>query len=60
MSELDVINYNNYQRGRQRASEEMEHPEFDVFSAIASFDFDPPDSNFQRGYLRQLIKSGDV
>ena len=57
---LDVINYNHYQRGRERASEEMKHPDFDVVSAIASFDFDPPDSNFQLGYFRQLIKSREA
>jgi len=47
-----------YHKGRAVAENDVNSPYFDVDQAIASFDFDPPDSNFQRGYLRGLIKSG--
>ena len=47
-----------YHRGREVATNEVDELNFDVDQAIASFDFDPPDSNFQRGYLRGLLKSG--
>tara|TARA_R110000796_G_scaffold40570_1_gene100390 strand:+ start:401 stop:592 length:192 start_codon:yes stop_codon:yes gene_type:complete len=57
MLKPDVTNFNRYQRGREAASEEMEHSDFDVNSAIASFKYDPPDNAFQHGYLRELIKS---
>jgi len=53
-------NLQEYHRGREAATKEVDEPSFDVDQAIASFDGDPPDSPFQRGYLRQLIKSGDA
>jgi hypothetical protein len=58
MLKPDVTNFNRYQRGREAASKEMDHPDFDVNGAIASFEYDPPDNAFQHGYLRELIKSG--
>ena len=51
-------NLQSYYRGRETATKEVDEPSFDVDRAIASFDGDPPDSPFQRGYLRGLIKSG--
>jgi hypothetical protein len=60
MFKPDVINYNRYQRGRETASKEMQHADFDVNAAIASFENDPADSAFQHGYLRQLIKSEEA
>ena len=60
MLKPDVTNFNRYQRGREAASEEMDHPDFDLSAAIASFEDDPADSAFQHGYLRQLIKSGEA
>ena len=50
----------SYHRGREAATNEADGPNFDVNQAIASFDRDPPDSPFQRGYLRGLIKSGSA
>ena len=55
MLKPDVTNFNRYQRGREAASKEMDHPDFDLDAAIASFEGDPADSAFQHGYLRQLI-----
>ena len=55
MLKPDVTNFNHYQRGREVASEEMNHPDFDLDAAIASFEGDPADSAFQHGYLRELI-----
>ena len=47
-----------YHMGREAATSEADLPDFDVDQAIKSFDYDPPDSSFQRGYLRGLLKSG--
>jgi hypothetical protein len=47
-----------YYRGREIAENTANKPYFDVDVAISSFDYDPPDSAFQRGYLRGLIKCG--
>ena len=44
-----------YHRGREVAENQANEPYFDVDVAISSFDYDPPDSAFQRGYLRGLI-----
>ena len=49
---------NLYYAGRDAATLDVDAPSFDVDAAIASFDSDPPDSPFQRGYLRGLLKSG--
>ena len=57
MLKPDVTNFNRYQSGREAASKEMDHPDFDVNVAIAAFEYDPPDNAFQHGYLRELIKS---
>jgi|TARA_R110002110_G_scaffold379151_1_gene589688 hypothetical protein len=51
-------NLQSYYRGRETATKEVDEPSFDVDRAIASFDGDPPDSPFQRGYLRGLLKCG--
>ena len=51
-------NLQSYYRGRETATKEVDEPSFDVDQAIASFDGDPPDSPFQRGYLRGLLKCG--
>tara|TARA_R110000764_G_scaffold70422_1_gene145549 strand:- start:1013 stop:1213 length:201 start_codon:yes stop_codon:yes gene_type:complete len=51
-------NLQEYHRGREAATKEVDEPSFDVDQAIASFDSDPPDSPFQRGYLRGLLKCG--
>jgi len=48
----------SYHRGREAATKQADEPCFDVDVAIASFDFDPPATSFQRGYLRGLLKCG--
>jgi len=48
----------SYHRGRETATKEADEVGFDVDVAISSFDCDPPDSPFQRGYLRGLLKCG--
>ena len=53
-----MLPINEYHRGREAATKAADGPHFDVDQAIASFDCDPPDSPFQRGYLRGLLKSG--
>ena len=49
---------NLYYAGLDAATLDVDAPSFDVDAAIASFDSDPPDSPFQGGYLRGLLKSG--
>tara|TARA_R100000951_G_scaffold111791_1_gene111234 strand:+ start:582 stop:764 length:183 start_codon:yes stop_codon:yes gene_type:complete len=51
---VDLTNYENYEKGRVRAKQDVLCPDFDVSEAIASFDNDPADSPFERGYLRGL------
>ena len=53
-----MLSINEYHRGREAATKDADGPYFDVDQAIGSFDCDPPDSPFQRGYLRGLLKSG--
>ncbi len=55
---LLIDNLHAYHRGREVAENQVDEPDFDVDVAISSFDYDPPDSAFQRGYLRGLIKCG--
>ena len=50
-------NLQEYHRGYQAALNDVDDPYFNVDVGIASFDNDLPDSSFQRGYLRGLIKS---
>ena len=50
--------FNEFHQGRAVAAYDVCDQDFDVIQAIASFDYDPPDSAFQRGYLRELIKTG--
>ena len=47
-----------YHKGRETATKAVDDPYFDVDVAIASFNYDPPDSPFQRGFLRGLLKCG--
>ena len=49
---------NLYHKGRDAATIDVDNTYFDVDLAIASFELDPPDSPFQRGYLRGLLKCG--
>ena len=53
-----VNSLNLYHKGRDAATNDVDEPYFDVDVAISSFDYDPPDSPFQRGYLRGLLKCG--
>jgi len=53
-----VKDFNEFHQGRAIAAYDVCEQDFDVMQAIASFDYDPPDSAFQRGYLRELIKTG--
>ena len=52
-------NLHLFHKGRDAATNDMDIKGFDVDAAIASFKNDPADSPFQRGYLRELIKSGE-
>lgn len=45
----------DFQRGIDAARDEMRHPDFDILAAICSFDGDPADTVFQRGYLDALL-----
>jgi len=53
-----VKDFNEFHHGSAVAAYDVCDQDFDVIQAIASFDYDPPDSTFQRGYLRELIKAG--
>ena len=44
----------DYQAGREAASEEMLHEDFEIHTALKSFEKDPADTPFQEGYLREL------
>ena len=45
--------------GRQAAHKDIVNGDiYDIKSAIESFDYDPPDSPRQRGYLYQLKRTG--
>lgn len=48
----------DFYKGKEAAERDVDLPDFDVDAAIASFDRDPADNAFQRGYLHGLIKSG--
>ena len=52
------VKMENYHVGRYAAEKDVDDLCFDVDVAISSFDDDPPDSEFQRGYLRGLLKCG--
>ena len=47
-----------YHAGLGAATLDADAPDFDVDAAIASFNNNPPDSPYQRGYLRGLVKCG--
>jgi len=51
---LDLTNYKNYESGRAHAKQDAQNADFDLLQAITSFDADPADSPFQKGYLRGL------
>ena len=48
----------DFYKGKHAAEIDVDIPDFDVDQAIASFEDDPADSAFQRGYLHGLLKSG--
>jgi hypothetical protein len=48
----------DFYKGKEAAETDADLHDFDVDQAIASFDYDPPDNEFQRGYLHGLLKSG--
>ncbi len=49
----------DFQRGIDAAQDEMRHPDFDILAAICSFEGDPADSSFQRGYLHMLLVANE-
>ena len=50
--------YNDHYKGRCDAEKDIDQQGFDVDVAVASFTYDLPDSEYQKGYLRGLLKSG--
>ena len=54
----DLTNFHKYKSGQAAATEEMKHPDFDLFAAIKSFEDDPADSSFQHGFLNALRRGG--
>jgi hypothetical protein len=48
----------DFYKGKAAAETDVDLSGFDVDQAISSFDCDPPDTAFQRGYLQGLLKSG--
>jgi anthranilate/para-aminobenzoate synthase component I len=58
---MSVKDFNEYQSGIRAAEEDIRNGDiYDLDAAIYSFELDPPDSPFQRGYLRQLVKTGSL
>jgi len=58
---IDVNDFHEYQRGIRAAEKDIRDGDiYDLDAAIYSFELDPPDSPFQRGYLKQLIKTGSL
>tara|TARA_R100000900_G_C3251697_1_gene147466 strand:+ start:353 stop:529 length:177 start_codon:yes stop_codon:yes gene_type:complete len=58
---MSVEDFDEYQSGIQAAEKDIRNGNIDdLDAAISTFDYDPPDSPFQRGYLRQLIKTGSL
>lgn len=55
-----IEEFNLFHMGREAASRDMQCVDFDADEAFVSFANDPADGPFQRGYLRELIKSGEV
>tara|TARA_R110002051_G_scaffold2261_1_gene11735 strand:- start:2733 stop:3035 length:303 start_codon:yes stop_codon:yes gene_type:complete len=53
-----TLRLNEHWRGREASERDVNELDYDVDQAITSFDSDPPDSAYQRGYLRGLIKCG--
>ena len=47
-----------YHIGRETAETDVDTQHFDIDMSISSFDYDRPDTPFQRGYLRGLLKCG--
>ena len=60
-NKMSVEDFDEYQSGIQAAEKDIRKGNIDdLDAAISTFDYDPPDSPFQRGYLRQLIKTGSL
>ena len=58
---MSVKDFNEYQSGIRAAEEDIRNGDIDdLDAAIYSIDYDPPDSPFQRGYLKQLVKTGSL
>ena len=58
---MSVEDFDEYQSGIQAAEKDIRNGNIDdLDAAIYSFELDPPDSPFQRGYLKQLIKTGSL
>ena len=56
-----VEDFEEFWEGRHAAEEDIRNGDiYDLDAAIYSFELDPPDSPFQRGYLRQLVKTGSL
>ena len=51
---------NDYRLGEVAAQAEMQQPDFDLMAAICSFDGDPADTSFQRGYLDALVAAQEA
>ena len=51
---------NDFRLGEAAAQDEMRHPDFDLMAAICSFDGDPAETSFQRGYLDALLSAHEA
>tara|TARA_R110002126_G_scaffold212384_1_gene358991 strand:+ start:461 stop:646 length:186 start_codon:yes stop_codon:yes gene_type:complete len=45
--------------GLDKAQADMRQPDFNLLTAICSFDGDPADTSFQRGYLHALVSANE-
>jgi hypothetical protein len=50
----------DFRLGEAAAQDEMRHPDFDLMAAICSFDGDPAETSFQRGYLDALLSAHEA
>ena len=56
-NQMDLLKaLDDHWKGREAALRDMDTIDFCVETALHGFDIDPPDTAFQRGYLRQLEK----
>ena len=58
MTKETLKQFHEHHEGRRAAERDVNETDYDVDQAIISFDNDPPDSAYLRGYLRGLIKCG--